>query len=52
MHVLIVKEKASEYFYIENGVGLQIIGMTSTSIFLVPTSEVHMDNVAIYLSNF
>ena len=49
---LIVKEKLAEYSLGANGIAVKIISMTSMTLFLAPTLEVDVANIAIYSGNF
>ena len=51
-HGLTVKEKVAKYILGTNGTAVKIIGMTSMTLFLVPTLEIDVSNVANCLGNF
>ena len=47
-----MKEKAAKYISGINGTVVNIIGMTSMTLLLVPTLEIDVANVAVCLGNF
>ena len=51
-HGLTMKEKAAEYILGANGTAVKIVGTTSMTLFLAPTLEIDMANVAICSGNF
>ena len=51
-HSLTVNEKASKNIFCVNGIAVQIVGMTNISMLLVPTLEVDLANVTIFLGDF
>ena len=51
-HGLTVREKAAEYISGANGNTVKIVGTTCMTLLLVPTLEIDVSNVAIYLGNF
>ena len=51
-HDLTMKEKAAEYISGVNGMVVKIVGTTSTTLLLVPTLELDVVSVAVWLGNF
>ena len=51
-HRLTMKEKVAEYISATNGAAVKIIGTTSMTLLLVPTLEIDVANVAIFLGYF
>ena len=51
-HGLPVREKAAKYISGTNGTVVKIVGTTSMTLFLVPTLEIDVPNVAVCLGNF
>ena len=47
-----MKQKAAEYISGTNGTVVKIIGMASMTLFLAPTLEIVVANVAIYSGDF
>ena len=47
-----MKEKAAEYISGANGIVVKIVGMTSMTLLLVPTLELDVANITIFLGNF
>ena len=52
IHGLTTKEKAAEYILGANGKVVKIVGMSSMTLFLVPTLELDMENVTVCLGDF
>ena len=51
-HGLTMKEKVAEYISGTNGTVVKIVCMTSMTLFLVPTLELDVANIAICSGNF
>ena len=51
-HGLTMKEKVAKYISGANGTVVKIVGTTSMTLLLVPTSEIDVANVAVCSGNF
>ena len=51
-HSMAIKEKVAEYISGTNRIYVKIVGMTSITLFLAPTLELDVSNIAICLGDF